>query len=129
MNENKLSRLNKVSVEAAKQCGRSVIPEVTNSITFKEALIQAQNDDLILFCYEGDRTESLGNILKKSFTAEDTMPKSIAIFIGSEGGFSQAEADAAKKEGFLMAGLGRRILRTETASPFVLGALVYEFEL
>lgn len=127
--DKKRERRQRISAEAAKQCGRSVIPEVTNSITFKEALIQAQNDDLILFCYEGDGTESLGNILKKSFTAEDTMPKSIAIFIGSEGGFSISEAENAKKCGAVMTGLGKRILRTETASGFILACLVCFSEL
>jgi CubicO group peptidase (beta-lactamase class C family) len=65
---------------------------------------------------------------KRTQLPTDAAP-TISIVVGSEGGFSGAEAQAAKNAGFLMAGLGRRILRTETASSFVLSALVYEFEL
>jgi 16S rRNA (uracil1498-N3)-methyltransferase len=49
--------------------------------------------------------------------------------IGSEGGFSPAEAQAAIEAGMIPVGLGRRILRTETASAFALSCLVYEWEL
>ena len=49
--------------------------------------------------------------------------------IGSEGGFSLSEAEYAVSEGLTAVGLGNRILRTETASSFVLGCIVYEFEL
>ena len=125
----KQERRQRISAEAAKQCGRSVIPEVANSISFKDALEDAKNKDLILFCYEGDGTESLGNILKSSFANESESPSNIAIFIGSEGGFSIKEADEAKKCGAVMTGLGKRILRTETASGFILACLVCFSEL
>ena len=127
--DKKRERRQRISAEAAKQCGRSVIPEVCNSVNFREAFNQAQNDDLILFCYEGDGTQSLGNILKEKFSSECNIPKSIAIFIGSEGGFSINEAEYAKNCGALMTGLGKRILRTETASGFILACLVCFSEL
>jgi 16S rRNA (uracil1498-N3)-methyltransferase len=60
---------------------------------------------------------------------ESSSPKSIAIFVGSEGGFSIREAELAKESGALMVGLGKRILRTETASGFVLACLVCFSEL
>ena len=53
----------------------------------------------------------------------------IAIFVGSEGGFSPEEAAAARAAGAAMTGLGKRILRTETASGFVLSCLIYALEL
>jgi 16S rRNA (uracil1498-N3)-methyltransferase len=127
--DKKRERRQRISAEAAKQCGRSVIPEVCNSITYKEALADAQNNDLILFCYEGDGTQSLGDILKNAFTSKCDIPKSIAIFIGSEGGFSINEAENAKSCGAVMTGLGKRILRTETASGFILACLVCFTEL
>ena len=126
--DKKRERRQRISAEAAKQCGRSVIPEVSASISFKEALSQAQNSDLILFCYEGDGTLPLGEILKKEFAKDDT-PKSVSIFIGSEGGFSIREAESAKNSGAIMTGLGKRILRTETASGFILACLVCFTEL
>ena len=58
----------------------------------------------------------------------DTRP-TIAIVIGSEGGFSPEEAASAVDAGLMLTGLGRRILRTETAASFVLSCLSYQFEL
>lgn len=127
--EKKYQRRNRISSEAAKQCGRSVIPEVGMSIGFSEMLRRASDSDLCLFCYEGDGTEPLGRILKKAFSSEADMPKSISIVIGSEGGFSQNEARACREAGMVMTGLGRRILRTETASGFVLSCIVCVSEL
>lgn len=126
--DKKKERRQRISAEAAKQCGRSVIPEVSSSVSFKEALLQAQSSDLILFCYEGDGTLPLGEILKKEFEKSDA-PKSVSIFIGSEGGFSIKEAETAKDSGAIMIGLGKRILRTETASGFILACLVCFTEL
>lgn len=127
--DKKKERRQRISAEAAKQCGRSVIPEVCSSIGFKEALNLAKKSDMILFCYEGDGTASLGEILKNACADKSTAPKSIAIFVGSEGGFSINEAELAKESGAIMTGLGKRILRTETASGFVLACLVCFLEL
>ena len=53
----------------------------------------------------------------------------IAVIVGSEGGFSPEEAAKAQAAGMCMTGLGKRILRTETASGFVLSCLIYALEL
>jgi 16S rRNA (uracil1498-N3)-methyltransferase len=53
----------------------------------------------------------------------------VSIVIGSEGGFSLAEAAYAAELGAISVSLGKRILRTETAAAFVLGCLVYEYEM
>ena len=128
--EKKYQRRNRISAEAAKQCGRSVIPEVGMSIGFSEMLKRAAQSDLCLFCYEGDGTEPLGRILERAFLLQnDNKPRSISIVIGSEGGFSQREAAACRDAGMIMTGLGRRILRTETASGFVLSCIVCLSEL
>jgi 16S rRNA (uracil1498-N3)-methyltransferase len=75
-------------------------------------------------CYEGDGTQSLKSILQ-----ENKGVKSISIIIGSEGGFSQKEVEKAKEAGIKIAGLGKRILRCETAPTFALSCIAYETEL
>lgn len=125
----KRERRQRIAAEAAKQCGRSVIPEIANSVKFEEALLMAGDSDLILFCYEGDGTLPLGEILKSRFSNDVDKPQSISIFIGSEGGFSIKESKLAIDNGAVMTGLGKRILRTETASGFVLACLVCFSEL
>lgn len=125
----KKERRQKISAEAAKQCGRSVIPEVCDAISFNEMISNAKNSDVILFCYENEGTKPLGTILKELFVSEENFPQSIAIVIGSEGGFSIKEAEFAQNNGALLTGLGKRILRTETASGFVLSCIVCFSEL
>ena len=128
--DKKTDRRRRIALEAAKQCGRGNIPEISPSVPFAEALSRASAADLALFCYEGEGTQPLRTVLN-TYTAEhsgQTLPE-ISLMIGSEGGFSPAEARAAKEAGMIPVGLGRRILRTETAAAFVLACLVYEWEL
>lgn len=123
--DRKNDRRQRIAAEAAKQCGRSVIPEVKSAMSFDMAISSAVDSDLCLFCYEGDGTKGLGEILREL----EELPKSISIVIGSEGGFSQNEVKKAIEKGAVLTGLGKRILRTETASGFVLACLVCASEL
>ena len=127
--EKKTERRRRIAAEAAKQCGRGCIPDVFSSCSYKEMLARAAQSDITIFCYEGDDTVPLRTLLQEPLSQAQGKPLSISIVIGSEGGFSLEEAQKAREQGFMMAGLGKRILRTETASSFVLSALVYELEL
>ena len=120
----KVERWQRIAYEAAKQCGRGVIPVVHNPVSFGEAVKMAAECDLALFCYEGDGTEPIPKICRGT-----DKPASVSVMIGPEGGYSDDEANAAAESGMKMTGLGRRILRTETAAPYVLTCLSYEFEL
>ncbi len=122
----KTERRNKIAHEAAKQCGRGILPEVLQTVSFDRVLEQAATAHTVLFCYEGDGTLPIGQLLQRR---EIPQGAEIALVIGSEGGFSQKEAARAKQAGFLMTGLGPRILRTETAPLFALACLSYHFEL
>ncbi len=126
----KTERRARIAAEAAKQSGRGIIPAVYPTVDFSAMLTAAADCDLVLFCYEGEGTRSLPDILA---SAEPTLPTDrlpkIALIIGSEGGFSPEEAAEASDRGFQMTGLGPRILRTETASGFVLAGLAYALEL
>ncbi len=126
----KTERRCRIAEEAAKQSGRGIIPPVHPTVDFAAVLREAASADLVLFCYEGEGTASLRDILDAADTHLPVdRPPEIAVIIGSEGGFSPEEAAAARACGFSMTGLGRRILRTETASGFVLAGLVYALEL
>ena len=56
----------------------------------------------------------------------DFSGKTIGVFIGPEGGFSEAEIQQAQQKGVLPVTLGKRILRTETAGMTTLALLLYE---
>ena len=122
----KTERRMRIALEAAKQCGRGVLPEIVPTVSFARMLDAAAEADVVLFCYEGDGTVPIGSLLR----AQDLKKGSkLAIVIGSEGGFSLAEAQKATEKGFLMTGLGKRILRTETASSFALACICCVLEL
>lgn len=119
----KLKRWNRVALEAAKQCGRGIVPMVLPQMDLHEALAQIKAMNLGLMPYEvlghmGDH--SLKNILQAG------NPSSIGILIGPEGGFSDAEASQAKEAGLFQVGLGKRILRTETVASAMLSMIMYE---
>ncbi len=114
----------RIAEEAAKQCGRGRIPRVLLPVSFSEVLACAKDYDAVLFCYEGDGTKTLREVLSKHREA-----KRLAVVIGSEGGFSASEAQAAASAGCHLVGLGKRILRCETAPLCVLSGICYEFEM
>lgn len=124
----KVQRLSRISKEAAKQCGRAVLPKVGDFCSFEKMLSAANGAELKLFLYEGDGTRPLREVLS-SHKAKHGIVQSAAIVIGSEGGFSIEETERARACGFELCGLGKRILRTETASGCVLSCLMYEFEM
>ena len=120
----KCVRHNKIAESAAKQSGRGIVPEVHEAMSFNEAIARAAEAELAIMCYEGDGSESMKQILSSSKGV-----KSISVIIGSEGGFSQKEVEKAREKGIKIAGLGKRILRCETAPTFALSCIVYETEL
>lgn len=121
----KLKRWNKISREAAKQSGRGIAPEVKEPISFKEALGELSKADLAIMPYE-----ILGHEGKKGLREilnENKSAKRLGIIIGPEGGFSDAEAELAREQGIKLVGLGKRILRTETAGSALLSVIMYEY--
>ena len=116
-------RLGRIAEEAAKQCGRAKLPEVTAPISFKELLARITKDECTLFCYEGEGAVSLAEILPSVSSDK------ISVIVGSEGGFTEKEAELAREAGAKIVNLGPRILRCETAPIYCLSAISYAFEL
>ena len=115
--EKKRERLSKIALEAAKQSGRGIIPQVSRIISFDEAISQMKQLDISVICYEKGG-KSLSQVELKG-------QKSIGIFIGSEGGFDEDEAVKCKDNGIIPIGLGARILRCETAPIAALSIIMH----
>lgn len=117
MNANKIERLNKVAREAAKQCLRSIAPEVVYFEDFNSALASAERYENKLFFCEFAQVSDVGWQSLKGPTA---------LVVGSEGGFADEEFALAKKTyGFAGMSLGKRILRAETAAVAVCALAAY----
>lgn len=122
--DSKVKRWNAIAESAAKQSKRSIIPEVTEVVTFKQALKMASDMDIKLLPYEcADSMSKTKNIIEGLHGGT-----SVAIFIGPEGGFDIEELEAAKESGWEIITLGKRILRTETAGMMLMSVLMYHFE-
>lgn len=111
----KVERWQRIANEAAGQSGRGILPKVNEVITFKQMLEMLSSYDKALMFYEN------GGI---SVASTKVTNGSLAIIIGSEGGFSQEEANTAKQNGATVCTLGKRILRTETAPLAALSAIM-----
>lgn len=112
----KIPRWQKIAVEAAKQCGRGVIPTVGETVEFSalKTLISPENTGIMF--YECSQTPLREAVLE--------FKKNVDIVIGSEGGFEPSEAEELQGLGFACVSLGKRILRCETAPISALSVLM-----
>ena len=119
----KNERYNRIALEAAKQCGRGVLPDVALPLPNFGAVCRTfAQYDLVLFCYECGGAP-LRQLLADAKPA-DGQKLRLAIVTGAEGGFAAEEAEMAAKAGAKTVGLGPRILRCETAPLAVLSAVM-----
>lgn len=122
--KSKVQRWQSISEAAAKQSGRRIIPCVHEVMRYSQALSYAADMDIRLIPYE--RAEGMAET--KKLLGELKPGQKIAVFIGPEGGFEEAEIEEAKNAGVIPVTLGRRILRTETAAITALSWLMYALE-
>ncbi len=112
----RLERWRRVAKEAAKQSGRAVIPEIDPPRALAEWLATPRPPDLVVCFWEGE-TEGLDAVLP----AGDV--ERASVIVGPEGGLSEGEVARLRAAGSVVAGLGPRILRADTAGPVALALL------
>ena len=111
--DKKLQRWESIIREAAEQSGRGLLPELYAPTDLSDSIIEAYKASaLCLFAWEGVQNE--GETLSDALMGFDG--KTLALFVGPEGGFTDAEVKHAQDAGCLVVSLGRRILRMETAA-------------
>ena len=102
-----------IITSACEQCGRSFLPQLHPVITASEWIVNVVSECKLVF-------DAQGTVNLKSISPT---PADVAILIGPEGGLSETEVDYAQRQGFKVARLGPRILRTETAAVAICAAL------
>jgi 16S rRNA (uracil1498-N3)-methyltransferase len=118
----KIERWGKIIKEAAEQSERVVLPKLNPIVSFEEAC-RTVGKPAMLF-WEAEKSVSIKKTLQSSpfkHAAE------LSIFIGPEGGFPDCEKELAEKQGIVIAGLGKRVLRAETAGLAAISAIMYEY--
>ena len=120
----KIKRWQAISESAAKQSRRTIIPEISSVMSFKEAINRAKEFELGIIPYENFKdmkeTKEVLSKVKKGIK--------IGIFIGPEGGFEESEVQYALDNGIHPISLGKRILRTETAGLAIVSVLMFQLE-
>ena len=122
--KSKIARWQGIAEAAAKQSKRAIVPQIGDVMTFAQAVKLAADMEVRLIPYElAEGMEKTRELI------ENVKPgQRVAIFIGPEGGFEEAEIQLALDNGIEPITLGKRILRTETAGMTVLAWLGYRLE-
>jgi len=114
-------RWEKIAIGASKQCGRVVVPKIEPFQDYSEMLQMASSESTRLILWE---REGIG---LKELLKELNEKEKIFFIVGPEGGMSHEEVEEARRAKFIPITLGRRILRSETASLCLLSILQYEW--
>lgn len=122
--KSKIARWQQIAEAAAKQSKRSIIPEVKDVMSMKEAVAFSRQCQVRIIPYElAEGMAKTKEIIDSLKPGED-----VAIFIGPEGGFEESEVQLATESDIMPITLGKRILRTETAGMTVLSWIMYQLE-
>jgi len=117
--ERRIARWQNIIREAAEQSHRGRLPALFPATDFGHACGPVTATSLLF--QEGEK--GLASALRRW----PAPPPSLNLFVGPEGGFSAAEVELAKQQGIVPVGLGRRILRAETAALVAAAAILYHF--
>jgi len=104
-------RWSKIVKESCKQCQRSKLPDIIGTLSFEDVLAYGQSCDLAIVFYENESAA-----LKAQVASNRPPAKKILLITGPEGGFTDQEIEKARAADCVIAGLGSRILRSETAA-------------
>lgn len=113
--EKKLERWRKIVVEATKQCGRAKLMKINLPTDFTEFIASAKGSKILFAEKSGE-----------SFSVIKSSDKIVAV-IGAEGGWEDAEIEAARENDFQIVTFGGRILRAETAAISIAAVLQHRF--
>jgi 16S rRNA (uracil1498-N3)-methyltransferase len=121
----KRERWQSIAESASKQSKRNLVPQVFAPTSFNESVKLAKELDLVIVPYENKdgmaSTEKALSLIKKGMN--------VGVYIGPEGGFDSAEIQALENINAITVSLGKRILRTETASITALSMLMLYAEI
>lgn len=113
----KLEHWKKVAEEATRQSGRLLVPVIHDVCKMKDMFDCLEDESVRIIFSESE---------KKGFNPPSSISSSSVYYmVGPEGGFTDKEVQWARESGFISAGLGKRILRAETAS--ISGAVLLQF--
>ena len=121
--EKRTVRWQRIANEAAKQCERTHFARVFAPQGLEECLGRVNHLDLLILLWEGEKRQGLKEVLRNRGEA-----KSVGLFVGPEGGFTDEEVELALQNGCIPTTFGDNILRTETAAIVSVASVMYELK-
>lgn len=126
--DKKIERLQKIARGAAEQSHRNIIPKVEDAVDVKSLIELSSCYDVKVVAYEETAREGESGNLVKALSKTQKGEKMLIVF-GPEGGIDSSEIEKFTEAGFVLCGLGPRIMRAETAPLYALSAISYALEL
>lgn len=117
--DKKVERWKSILKEAAEQSKRIKIPEIMNPINLSN-LVKLSDYDIKFLCTVNESSQNLKKVLSNMVSGAK-----ILFVIGPEGGFTLEEEKVMMENGFISISLGNSVLRTETASTFIMSVVRY----
>lgn len=114
-----------IAVDAAKQSGSRWLPEIRPAVQLADLLAEVSEYEVFLVGLMGPRARELRTVIQ---AAKLRSPRSVALLIGPEGGFTDEELPAILDAGLEAVSFGARVLRAETAALYGMSVMTYEFE-
>jgi 16S rRNA (uracil1498-N3)-methyltransferase len=120
-NASVIQRLRRYVIEAAKQCGRNVLMEITDEVPIEKLNDLFREETITKYLLHPAALGNVGQtiprqVLERLHSADTPLlPERIVILAGPEGSFTDHEVEEMLHVGFVPLDLGKRILRTETA--------------
>ena len=118
--EEQQKKWRKAGVEAAKQCGRTIVPDISGPLALNEA-VEGTGAAFKIALFESEEEVGL-----KEYFKNYTLGQSIAVIIGPEGGLSPGDLETIQSAGFHTVKIGPRRLRSEAAAHTALSIIEYE---
>lgn len=112
--EKRVARWQEIVVSACEQSGRNIVPKVLPLTTYVQALQQLSQETTKLLM-SLNRAQKLSDV--------QPQPGKVVFMVGPEGGWTEKEEQQAFDAGFQSVTLGKRVLRTETASLAAIAAM------
>jgi 16S rRNA (uracil1498-N3)-methyltransferase len=109
----RVARWQRIALEAAKQSGRAVVPRIVEPVSF-ESLLETSSGEPEISCLMFSERE--GQSLPEAIKQMPARVSRLTALVGSEGGWTNEELDAARQAGWAIVTLGGRTLRAETAA-------------
>jgi len=113
----KCEKWRRTVIEACKQCGRNVLPEIATPATISPFLERC-GGSLVLIAHLSPEAKSIRECLSGA-----SKPESVVCLVGPEGGFTEGEVALAVAAGARVVTLGPTRLRAETAAVAMLSAV------